>query len=194
FRDPRVGRDVLVGLTAGVVLGVLRLGVKLLPPLLGYAPPPPHPFNTQLLLSSRRALATVLTIPPDALFTGLIATLAFALARMVVKRTWAALVISIVVGAFLYANLAATEQFSINEGFALVFAGVMMAVLVRFGMFALIMASLAELVIRQGGLTADLSKLYAPTSVWLMLLIAALAAFGYYASRGDEPLFGRFET
>jgi hypothetical protein len=185
---------VLVGLAAGVVLGVLRLGVKLVPPLLGYAPPPPHPFSPQLLLSTRRALATVILIPTDALFTGLIATLAFALARMVVKRTWAALVISIVVGAFLYLGMAQTEQVSINEGLAVLFAAVMMTVLVRFGMFALIMTSLSELVIRQGGLTADLTKIYAPTSVWLMLFIAGLAAFGYYASRGDEPLFGKFET
>ena len=31
----------------------------------------------------------------------------------------------------------------------------------------------------------------AATSAVLMLGIAALSAYGFYASRGDEPLFGR---
>jgi len=41
------------------------------------------------------------------------------------------------------------------------------------------------------GLTADVTKLYAPTAIWLMALVMAMAAFGYYASRAGEPLFGK---
>jgi hypothetical protein len=41
------------------------------------------------------------------------------------------------------------------------------------------------------GLTADVDKLYAPTSIWLMALVAVMAAFGYYASRAGAPLFGK---
>jgi hypothetical protein len=40
-------------------------------------------------------------------------------------------------------------------------------------------------------ITADLSLPYAPVSTTLILGTAALAAYGFYASRGDEPLFGR---
>ncbi len=32
---------------------------------------------------------------------------------------------------------------------------------------------------------------HAPVSVLVMAMVLALAAFGYYASRGGEPLFGR---
>jgi len=49
-------------------------------------------------------------------------------------------------------------------------------------------------VIAQGGLTADFSKLYAATSLWLIVLIAGTAAFGFYASRAGEPLFGEVLT
>ncbi len=192
FRDPRVGRDILFGVAAGVALALLRLGVTVFPTLLGYPPAPPKPMSMELLLSTRRALSLVLRTPPDALRTAMLSTLAFALARMVVKRTWIAVAISIVIGSFIYVTAAGTEQLWINVVFAVTFAGLMMAVLVRFGMFALMIAAMTELIIRQGGLTADLSKLYAPAGVWQMLLIAGLAAFGYYASRGDEPLFGKF--
>ena len=69
---------------------------------------------------------------------------------------------------------------------AVVFVGV----LVKFGMFPLMMTFLINN-IATSGLTADVSKLYAPTSIWLMVIVAALAALGYYASRAGEPLFGK---
>ena len=40
-------------------------------------------------------------------------------------------------------------------------------------------------------LTTDMSRPYAGASVMLLLGIAALATYGFYASRGGEPLFGR---
>jgi serine/threonine-protein kinase len=194
FRDPRVGRDLLVGIGAGLLLALVWLGVTLLPPLAGYPPPVPRGFNTALLQGTRRFFSLLLRVPLDALFNGVIATLAFALARIVVKRTWLALVITVAAGAFVYVSQAGTEQVWINVAYALMFSAIMMGVLVYFGMFTLIVASLVELIVRQGGLTADLSKQYASEGLLMMALIAGLAAFGYYASRGDEPLFGKFET
>ncbi len=194
FQDPRVGRDILVGLSAGIALALLRFGATLLPPLFGYPPPIPRAVNTELLVNARRALSLILTLPGDALFNGMIATLGFAIARMIVKRTWIAAIISIAIATFLYIGFGNTEEFWINLAFSLLFSTLLVAVLVRLGMFTLMIAFLAELMIRTGGLTADLSKLYAVTSVWVMSLIVGLAAFGYYASRGDEPLFGRLET
>jgi len=39
--------------------------------------------------------------------------------------------------------------------------------------------------------TSDFSRPYAAAAAMLMLSIAAVAAHGFYASRGDEPLVGR---
>ena len=41
-----------------------------------------------------------------------------------------------------------------------------------------------------GVLTLDMSKMYAATSVWMMLAIAGLAVYGFYVSRAGKPLFG----
>jgi hypothetical protein len=57
-------------------------------------------------------------------------------------------------------------------------------------MFPLMMTFLTNRIVT-GGLTLDVNKLYAPTAIWLMALVAAMAAFGYYASRTGEPLFGK---
>ena len=53
-----------------------------------------------------------------------------------------------------------------------------------------------ESVIRLGqadtsGITTDLSRPYVGTSVVLMMAVVAISAYGFYASRGGEPLFGR---
>jgi len=118
-------------------------------------------------------------------------TLSFALARMLVKRTWLAAVIATVLLAFVVVSEAGTSQLGVNILFAVTVSAAYMAVLVYFGMFAQMMAFLTNFILGQGGLTVDLSKQYATTSVWLLLLVTGIAVFGFYASRAGEPLFGK---
>jgi hypothetical protein len=190
LRDPRVGRDILAGIAAGIGVSLIRGALVLLPPMLGGAPPPPRGVNLEFLMGTRRALAALLRMPPNALFNALLITLTFALARMLVKRTWLAATIAMILLAFVVVTEAGTEQLALNIPFAVVVSCLYVAVLLSFGMFAQILAFLTNFILGQGGLTADFSRLYAPTSVWLLALIAGSAAFGFYASRAGEPLFG----
>ena len=194
LRDPRVGRDILVAIAAGVVIILIRCSIVLVPPLFGAAPPPPRGINLEFLLSTRRALSMLLRMPTNAVFNGMLITLAFALARMLVKRTWIATIVAFVLLAFVVVSEAGTQQLAVNIAYAVLVSAVYMAVLVYFGMFALILSFLTNFILAQGGLTADFSKLYAPTSVWLLVLVASAAAFGFYASRAGEPLFGKGMT
>jgi hypothetical protein len=191
FRDARVGRDLLVGVFAGVGVQFLRFALYILPGLLGYAPPPPRGTNLAFLLGTRQAFSMLLRMPTNAFFNSLVITLAFVVARVVFKRVWLAAAISGIIFSFLVIAEAGTEHLSVNIIFALVVSAAYMLVLVYFGVFAQMMAFLVNFIIGQGGLTADLSKLYAPTSVWLMALVAGLAVVGFYASRVGEPLFGK---
>ena len=191
FRDPRVGRDILIGIAAGIVVALIRCALVLLPPMFGSAPPPPRGINTDFLLTTRHVVSALLRMPPNALFNGMLITLAFALARVFVKSTWLATAIAGVLLAFVVVSEAGTEQLALNLMFAVAVSVVYLAVLVYFGMFAMILAFLTNFILGQSGLTADLSKIYAPTSIWMLALVAAMAAFGYYASRAGEPLFGK---
>ena len=189
-RDPRVGRDILVGIVAGLGIATLVIAVALLPAMLGYPPPPPRNMNLELIMSTRRAVSLLLRMPTQALLNGMLTTLLFALIRMAVKRTWIATIITIVVGAFVLASNSGTQQVWLNIAFAIIVAIVYVGVLVKFGMFPLMMTFLTNN-IAASGLTLDVNKLYAPSAIWLMVLIAVMAAFGYYASRTGEPLFGK---
>jgi hypothetical protein len=193
-RDPRVGRDVLVGVVAGLVLAIVGFAIALIPPMLGYPPPAPRNVNTEFLISTRRAISALLRMPPNALLNGMLITLAFALIRMAVKRTWMATVLTLVLGTFVIVGQSTTQQLWMSVVYAVVVSGIYIGVLVNFGMFPLTLAYLINQIVSNAGLTADLNKLYAPTSIWLMVLVATLGAFGYYASRAGEPLFGKFET
>jgi hypothetical protein len=126
----------------------------------------------------------------NALLNGMLTTLLFALVRMAVKRTWIATLVTIVVGTFVLVSTSGTQYVWLNAAAAIVLAVVFVGVLVQFGMFPLMMTFLINN-IATSGLTADVSKLYAPTAVSLTALVVAMAAFGYYASRAGEPLFGR---
>jgi protein kinase-like protein len=191
FRDPRVGHDILVGIVCGIIVVLIRCGIVVVPPLLGNPPPPPRSVNVEMLLATRRVLSTLLQMAVQALFNGMFITLAFALARMAVKRTWLAALLAGLALAFVVVSEAGTELQGVNIMYAVVVSAVYIIVLVYFGMFALMTAFLTFFILSQGGLSADFSKLYAPTGVWLMLLVAAMAAFGFYASRAGEPLFGK---
>jgi hypothetical protein len=66
-----------------------------------------------------------------------------------------------------------------------------LAVLLRFGFLAEVVMFYTFLLIETFPLTANLSRPYASVSMGLIATVAALSVFGFVASRGDEPLFGR---
>ena len=191
LHDPRVGRDILVGIAAGVGIAAASMALVLLPPLFGSAPPPPRNINLAFLQGTGQALSRLLLMPSNALFDSMLITLAFALTRMLVKRTWLAAMIAGVLLAFVAIGQAGTEYFALNALLAVTISAVCIVVLVSFGMFAQMMTFLTWFILSQGSLTLDPAKLYATTSIWLLMLVAGLAAFGFYASRAGEPLFGK---
>ena len=195
LHDPRVGRDMLVGIVAGVVIALLRLAFFLFPSLIGNPPPPPQAINLQFLLGTRAQLAALAGMVPSALQNGMLVTLVFVVMLMLVKRAWLAAVIAGLLFGFLVASGIGSDYLLAKISFAIAVTVVYMVTLIYFGLLAQTMAFLINFILGQGALTADMSKRYATTSVWLLLLVAGLAAFSFYASRGSEPLVGRgFDT
>jgi hypothetical protein len=67
----------------------------------------------------------------------------------------------------------------------------MVATLISFGLLSLVIAFLANQALNNAPLTLDLSMPYASGALWSLLLVVGLAVFGFYASRGGQPLLGR---
>jgi hypothetical protein len=61
----------------------------------------------------------------------------------------------------------------------------------RLGLVAVMTLFLVNLLMSGAVVTLDPSKWFFTDSLLLMAIPAALAVYGFYVSRGGEPLFGR---
>ena len=192
IRDPLIGRDILAGVAGGMIIALLVMAHDLVPGWLGWPPLAPAWTSTQALHGTRYALAYPLTIVHLSLLNALQGIFGVVLIRMLVRRTWLVVVIaSIVFFPIAINGTFSGDILSIDLPFTMLTLAVFLAVLLRFGLLSLTMAFVVFLTLTHQPLTLDLSKPYSGTSVVLMAATAALAMFGYYASRGTEPLFGR---
>jgi hypothetical protein len=191
-RDPLVGRDVLVGAAAGTIAGLLIASRGILPQLLGAPlPTPPLPPAT-ILLGTRYAVAGALETLLRAFNIALDCTCIVVLLRIVVKRTWLVLFLSLlVILPIALAGQPINEQPVIEVSVALLGIAIVLTMLLRFGLLSLVVTFYTFLTMEVFPLTTDWSRPYAGASAVLLLAIAAVSAYGFYASRGDEPLFGR---
>jgi Protein kinase domain len=192
FRDPLVGRDVLVGVAAGTIAAFLIASRELLPRLLGLAPPSPTLPNATILLGSRHALALALQITRSAAINAMQCVGVVVVLRIVVKRAWLVLVLStLAILPIAMDGTFAGEQLGIELAITITGICLIFAVLLRFGLLALLVTFYTFLVTGVFPLTLDFSRPYAGASVALLVAVAGLSILGFVASRGGEPLFGR---
>jgi len=187
WRDPLVGRNLLLGVLAGVA-GVLALQLQHLAPGFGL---PPHPLvgSNALTLAGPAALAgyliELLGQGPGWVFL-LVVPLFL---RLVLRKPLLA------AGAFVAVMTVVFNLF--NEGHPvlgwlawLLYASLLLWVLTHLGYLAMIVMMVTQQLLTQFPLTTDLSAWYAPSGLTAVLVLLALAAFGFYTSQAGRPIFG----
>jgi len=196
-RDPRVGREMLIGLALGAISQLLLdaialapnvLGRKLLPIPFGWAFLPlagtPLVFYQWLnllveSLSNALAIALLMLIPRVffskffirrpvlSMLSGFIVLLAIMNGGSVLTGTWMDIVNNVV------------------------FTAVLVVATYRFGLLATAATLIGSNILHEFPVTSDLSAWWAmPTTLTLIMLMGA-TAFAYYAARTGEPLFGK---
>ena len=190
IRDARVGRDLLIGVAVGIALALLGQLFYAIPPLLGRPPLEPRTGNLDFLLGAPAVISYILRIVPNALQNALLATFVFVVLRAVLRSTALAAFVSLVVFGLFVMNEINKDPLGVAVLFAIAFVALLVATLLAFGLVAQATAFLVNQLLNNAQLTADFSKPYATTSAWLIAACFALAAFGFYASRGGQPLFG----
>lgn len=183
--DPRVGRDLLVAAAGGSVLAVLPKLEYLLRAWLETTPPAPVLAWAAPLLGVRQVASNLVAFPARSLLFGILSTLLFVLLRALFRRDWAAAAVLIA--------LAATPDFMeegwIGGAFGALEGLAQVLILVRLGLLALVaMAVFNDYLSHM--LTTDLSLWYAPTSVFLILLVVGLSVFAFRSALAGKPAFG----
>ena len=190
-RDPLVGRDVLVGAAAGTVAALLIASGEIIPHLLHRPLQTPQLPLALMLLGTRYALGGALGLVLASFSNALQIVCIVVFLKILVRRTWLVLLLGVVVTVPIAMSGTAAQQLGVELAIALSGIVLVFGVLLQFGLLALVATFYTFMVMGLFPLTTDLSRPYAGTSIVLVMAIAAVSVYGFYASRGDEPLFGR---
>jgi hypothetical protein len=181
LRDPRVGRDVLIGLGAGGVTVTLDwLGEALPAWRRGEPPPPRYPLAQDFVLD---ALDNFVHGLLDAMLIVFILLLILA----VVRRRWLAVVLG---GSLFTALLVLGDESPLwSLGPSALAAAVGLAVMVRFGLVAFALMLVVGDLLVQTPWSADAGAWYAWQSWTMGALLAAMLLFGLRTVTAGRPLF-----
>ena len=190
--DPRVGRDILVGVLVGVAVALLGLlYAVVLPWLLDRPPGTPRTTSLQFLLGARSAIGAVLRMIPNALQSAMFVAVAFGFGRALSKRVWGGAVLAAALLSMFALGEASGEHLLISLVFVAAFVAPMVGTLIYCGLLAEAVAFLVNQAINSSPMTLDPSMPYAAGAFWPILLVVGLAFFGFYTSRAGQPLLGR---
>ncbi|HSC78300.1 MAG TPA: protein kinase [Candidatus Acidoferrales bacterium] len=189
FRDPLVGRDVLMGcLLTTLSVVVARVG-SMAAQWLGYAPVQPYGGPQGQFLGARAILSAVSGNVVGSIFIGLATLFFLFVLRVLLRKGWAGAVAFVLFMSAVdaLAPTGASVVFAIR---GLILYSLTVFLLVRFGLLAFIASGLFGQFLGDFPLTTDTSAWYAGIGFAGILLMAAMAFYSFYTSLGGRPMFG----
>jgi hypothetical protein len=186
FRDPLVGRDVLVGcFLAPFTIALGRL-LWFVPSWLGYPPPLPASGPQSVFLGARMMVAHVAAALMFAPILWLALLFVLFLLRALLRKEWVAAVAWVL----LFAIFFPLTHDPVGLAGALIFSSLAVLVMIRFGLLALVANFMVVSILQDSPLTTQMSSWYAGLSLVGILLMAAMAFYGFYTSLGGRPMLG----
>jgi hypothetical protein len=194
-RDPRIGREILIGSALGGVLLILDVLRHLGPYLIGLPPGIPNSGGDVTALSSAGNL--ILSWADQfsgSLQTTFIVVMVFVGLRLVLKRTWLAMLVGVVLVTLAVMQSApAGGVLWMHAIIQFLTIGTITFAIFRFGLLVT-----AVMIIVDNIPSAVPMMPHGPS--WAALpgnlsvaLVVAIACFGFYAARAGQPLFGKLE-
>jgi serine/threonine-protein kinase len=189
FRDPLVGRDLLIGSAAGALTAILgRLG-SWIPAMLGGTPEPPL-FDAWSLEPLRGTVPTLVTfagIHTQALLEIIFPVTTLLIFRLLLRRTWAALVTTSLVAVVLfYPDSGSIPGYLLGTLLGLT---IVWPVLFRAGLLGLATWFSVIFLIDRLPLTLHPAAWYLGATLLSLAFIVAPALYGFWISQAGRPLF-----
>ncbi len=193
FRDPVVGRDLLVGVLAGAAMTLVTLAHYELPRLLAWPAFKPAASNLAALLGTRAIVGSLADHLVSALLNALLGAAGLALARLLTRRRWSAYALATAFFSF----LASRDQFqtgvlALDLVLGAILVLIVLGAIFRFGLLAGLAAFFAHFASLRTPATLDPSRPYFETGLAVAALLVIAGAAGFVMSRAKEPLLGRW--
>ena len=189
FRDPLVGRDILLG--AVFCFGLLAIGylVEYVPGLMGQPPTTPavHGLALNALQGTQQLIPTFtaqiinsFVVPAGMMFLLL-------LFSILLRREWIAVgllwLLFTVIGAL------TGEHPAIDWAFSAASSAVVLFVMLRYGLLTMVVMQFFILGFVFYPITTDFSAWYAGSTIFAIAVAVALMAYGFYISLAGQKLF-----
>jgi hypothetical protein len=190
LRDPRIGKDLLLGSVAGVAMGLVTWGQVLAPTLIGRPPLAPSWPEMRYLEGLVQATATVNRFIVVGVFSAMTLIFVVVLLRVIVRRVWLAGILATLL--FVATNLLDYQKtHAVEIAAVVVIRTIMTFAAIRLGLLATVVAFIFIIILQGAPLTADAGKWYFATSASIVLMLAAIAICAFSWARAGQPLFGR---
>ena len=188
FRDPLVGRDVLIGFLWGASAEILFRLAWFVDAWLGHPPAPPMSGPSCQFLGAGAIVAFVSNRLIGCILLSFIGLFMLFLYRNLLRREWAAAVVFVLLPSL---GAAASQTWPLALLLAPIFYTGTVLVLTRLGLLASVSSAVFRLGFLDGfPLTTYGSAWYAGISLAGILLMAAMVFYAFYTSLGGRPVFG----
>jgi serine/threonine-protein kinase len=192
FRDPLIGRDVLIGAVFGISVSLANYAQVLVPRLFGGQPP--RLINNSNLLAEYGLLglsgfitllmnqtAVSVMFPFIIVSVLLFFTMLFRRKRLGIAASWLLFYIAL--------NLNFSDATPLSLLLGALWPTLLLTVLTRFGLLAQIMTHFFTHLLPFYPVTTELSAWYATSFLLQLFLMAVLLLYGFYTSLAGQPLF-----
>jgi len=187
WRDPLVGRDVLIGTLFGCVWAACINLVYALPLWMRIPRITPIHIESLPLGTSAQALGYLLGEQANAIVSSLAVTLVLVSARLLFRRKAPAVAFTCLVVATL---IVGGENYFVTIPLALLNALLLTTALVRFSILAYGTCILVGTVTIHFPMTLDFSRWYAGRSMFALCVVLAMALHGFRCALGKQAAFG----
>ncbi len=188
WRDPLVGRDILIGSVAGVAMGLIMGPLRvLLPPRLGLAGPPPHSFDYAAPVNVGNALAWPISFGILSAFWVLGLVFLLILMRRFLRREWIA---GVVVALIFTAIFIGSPGGAVTLALAFVSMGILVALTIRFGVLTAIVAETCRRILGYLIYSHDPSSWLFYAGVIVVIGVVVLAVWATRTALAGRLLFG----
>jgi len=192
LRDPRVGRELLIGMTFGAMALFVVEVPKTLAVNLGWKLPQ-FPFGNAVWVTTTTPglVAEWLNYMTGGLQNALVIAMIFLVLRLLLRRPRVALAAGVMVLMLAMNNGQILTGTWVDRFNVVAFTLFFTVVTHRYGLIAAAALLFVDNVMSDTPLTTDLSAWWSAPTILTVGLVIALIAFAYRAARGGEPLFGQ---
>ena len=184
FRDPVVGRYILLGVALGVIWILVFLIRHIVMMQMGAAP---GLGSLDALMGGRIALGGWLRQWPQSIQTTLFFFLLLIGLKTLLRNQWLAAAVFVAIFA-VPRGVASTHPSVELPALVLVYA-IAVLIVIRFGLVPLVIAIFTVDMLANVPFSADLSSWYMTTSILALASVVAIAGWGFYHSLGGQPLW-----